>query len=82
MAELDNRSPVEPRHVSFAQALVALCREHGVRHIHAEFYGGEAGERWTKVSLSWASGRHGDASMITMRAEAIYRCTEGEEEVR
>lgn len=78
MGERDNREPIEQRHVDFARALVALAREHGVRNLTADYYGGGPldNERWTKVHMSWALGRHGDRSRISLRAEAIHHCTE------
>lgn len=78
MAEQDNREPIEARHVTFAQALVALAREHGVKNVTADFYGGGIGDtqRWTKIHLAWSEGRHGDRSRISLRAEAIHHCPE------
>jgi hypothetical protein len=78
MSVKDNREPIEPRHIAFAQALVALAREHGMRNLTADFYGGGLlnNERWTKVHISWAVGRHGDQSQISLRAEAIHHCAE------
>lgn len=78
MAELDNREPIEPRHIAFARALVALAREHGMRNLTADYYGGgfSDGLRWTKIHMSWSEGRHGDRSQITLRAEAIHHAEE------
>ena len=76
MSEKDNREPVEQRHVDFARALVAVAREHGVRSLKAQFYGGGMGQPWTEVSMQWSEGRHSDRSRISLRAEAIHHCTE------
>lgn len=80
MAERDNRQPIEPRHVAFSQAMVKLAREHGVRDLKAEFYGGKGdlGEMWTRVSMTWHAGRHDAKNKISLRAEAIHHVQEDE----
>lgn len=76
MAEKDLREPVEPRHVAFARALVAVARHHGIRDLKAEFYGGAMGQPWTRVSAHWNAGRDGEERAITLSAEVIRCCPE------
>ena len=73
---MDNRQPVEQRHIDFGREMVALARKHGVRSIKVEFYGGSVGEPWTRVTADWAEGRHGANSRITFRAEATHHADE------
>ncbi len=76
MPERDNRQPVEQRHIDFGREVAALARKHGFRNINAEFYGGDDGQRWTKVSMHWNEGRHGEQNRISFRAEATHHCEE------
>lgn len=75
-SEKDNRQPIEQRHLNFGQAVVALARQHGVRHFQMEFYGGEKGQPWTKVRTQWTLGGDAQRSTISFRAEAHHRCDE------
>lgn len=74
--EKDNRQPVEQRHIDFGRDIVALARKHAMRSIRVEFYGGQIGEPWTRVTMDWSEGRHGAASSLSFKAEAIHRCKE------
>ena len=77
----DNEAPIKDPHVTFAQAVVALAREHGVDHLDVKFRRGSFGffrrnpndpleHDYTTVSFQWHEGRHGVAGSISMRAEA------------
>lgn len=77
MPEIDNPSPLNDSHKAFARDLVALCRKHGVNHIHvAQARPGDFGS--PSFSMNWTAGRHGSDSNICIRAEASVSIGEQE----
>jgi hypothetical protein len=72
----DNRAPIEPRHVDFARAVVALARLHNVRDVKMEFHGGGPGQPWTRVSAHWNAGRQRRNIQHHPARQAIHRCSE------
>jgi hypothetical protein len=60
-------------HRDFAQAVVALAREHGMYHVNMTFRIQIALEQelprcaYDDVTMIWAQGRHGDTSTIRLQ---------------
>lgn len=65
---------VTDQDIKFAQALAALCREHGMTSFQLEYrpdfnLGSHIGSHETR-RVTWTSGRHGAQSNIRFRLEA------------
>lgn len=60
-------------HIDFAQALVQLARDSGVRSFEGSIRLGwdreHAGWSGDRVEISWSEGRHGDDSNISLRCD-------------
>ena len=77
---------IYPEHKAFAQAVVALAREHGMDALSVEFqfghamaYRGDGNSRGSdRVKMGWSSGRHGDQSRITLSAHSFENIDEAE----
>lgn len=74
----DKAQPVGDKHIAFARALIALCRQHGANNIEVEFsltgkkmWPPSKNEEWSdaRVMFTWAEGRHADQSRALLRAE-------------
>jgi hypothetical protein len=73
-------TPINDAHKAFAQAVVALAREHGVTMVRGDFHGGHGAfrgatprpldENCTQIAFTWVRGRHGDKSRISLTASA------------
>jgi hypothetical protein len=76
--------PITNGHIEFAHALVALAREHGADDLKVEFRlsgptrmdGDWSAYDPTRLSFQWHSGRHGDRTGFTLRAEASVEIDE------
>ena len=70
--------PIKNYHQDFAQALVALAREHGVGSLQATFRRSSSSvfrsddKVWdsNNVTMHWHEERHGAQAKISLRAEA------------
>lgn len=71
----DNPQPIKDYHAAFAQAVVAVARQHGVGDVRMKFRRAsskvfcDAGSQWdsTEVELVWHEGRHGDGAPIELK---------------
>jgi hypothetical protein len=71
------------RHREFAKAVVALAREHKMDSLKMDFRDAYTMEELPRrtyegVTMSWASGRHGDKGQIHLETRAIEDIGEGE----
>lgn len=75
---MDNQTPITDEWAAFAQDVVAVCRKHGVAHIHvSQLTVGFHGPMPTgHFSFHWSAGRHGDDSQITIKSEATRHVKE------
>lgn len=74
----DNPQPIKHYHVSFARAVVALARQHGVGDVTMTFRRASSKimrseeYHWdaTEVTMKWHEGRHGDVARVELHLQA------------
>lgn len=78
-------NPFRDRHVVFARALAALCREHAVGSFDGTFSQSFSGygkslESWgpERVRVVWGEGRHGTDGRLSLHATAQVEVAEKE----
>lgn len=77
---------IHPEHKAFAQAVVALARQHGMDGIGMEFrfgfdkrYEDGASRSGDTVKMHWSAGRHGDDANIHMESRSAESIGEHEQ---
>lgn len=68
-------SAVKQRHIDFARAVVKLAREHKMDGLIVQFrdsFSVRAADRFEseQMHMTWAEGRHGDTSRISLKCDA------------
>lgn len=77
---------IHPEHKTFARAVVALAREHGMDRVSMSFsfgfgmaypYGAPSRGN-DQVKMGWSTGRHGDVGNISLESQSFESIEEQE----